>query len=166
MAYRNKTYVCFDGDNDMRYYRLMTAWVADDKVSFDFHDAHELTQARDTSTEATIKRSLRERLKNSKLFVVLIGESTKNLYKFVRWEIEVAMEMDIPIIGVNLDGSKVKTDKCPPILRDHLVVYVPFRQKILEHAIDTWPDEYRNLKREGHTGARNYFDDIYKKLGI
>ena len=26
MAYRNKTYVCFDGDKDMHYYRLMCAW--------------------------------------------------------------------------------------------------------------------------------------------
>ena len=26
MAYRNKTYVAFDGDKDIRYYRLMKAW--------------------------------------------------------------------------------------------------------------------------------------------
>ena len=26
MAYRNKTYICFDGDNDMLYYNLMKAW--------------------------------------------------------------------------------------------------------------------------------------------
>ena len=26
LAYRNKTYVCFDGDTDMSYYRLMQAW--------------------------------------------------------------------------------------------------------------------------------------------
>ena len=28
MGYRNKTYIAFDGDNDMHYYRLMTAWKA------------------------------------------------------------------------------------------------------------------------------------------
>lgn len=26
MTYRNKTYVAFDGDKDIRYYRLMQAW--------------------------------------------------------------------------------------------------------------------------------------------
>ena len=26
MAYRNKVYVCFDGDSDIHYYRLMLAW--------------------------------------------------------------------------------------------------------------------------------------------
>ena len=35
MAYRNKTYVCFDGDNDIRYYRLMQAWKQNDNTNFD-----------------------------------------------------------------------------------------------------------------------------------
>lgn len=131
MPYRNKTYLCFDGDNDIHYYRLMTAWVASDNVTFNFHDAHALKQARDTSTEQTIKRSLRDRLNNSKLFIVLIGDQTRNLYRFVRWEMEVAIELDLPIIGVNLNGARSRTDKCPPIIRDHLVVYVPFRQRIV-----------------------------------
>ncbi len=61
MAYRNKTYVCFDGDEDMHYYRLMTAWKANDNLPFNFHNAHHLNTARDTSEEESIKRQLRER---------------------------------------------------------------------------------------------------------
>lgn len=30
MAYRNKAYVCFDGDADIHYYRLMQAWHQND----------------------------------------------------------------------------------------------------------------------------------------
>ena len=48
MAYRNKTYVAFDGDNDMRYYQLMKAWNQNDSTSFNFHDAHDINSARDT----------------------------------------------------------------------------------------------------------------------
>ena len=98
MAYRNKTYVAFDGDNDMSYYRMMTAWSANENVSFNFYNAHDLNSARDTSSEQQIKRQLRERMKNSKLFILLVGEKTKNLYKFVRWEIEQALVMELPII--------------------------------------------------------------------
>ena len=43
MAYRNKTYVAFDGDNDMRYYQLMKAWKQKDSTSFNFHDAHDIS---------------------------------------------------------------------------------------------------------------------------
>ncbi|NBS70289.1 molecular chaperone Tir, partial [bacterium] len=43
MPYRNKTYVCFDGDNDIRYYRLMQAWRDNERFDFNFYNAHDLT---------------------------------------------------------------------------------------------------------------------------
>src|SRR5690606_6853185 len=49
MAYRNKTYIAFDGDSDIRYYRLMKAWSANEHFDFEFHDAHDLNTARDSS---------------------------------------------------------------------------------------------------------------------
>ena len=58
MAYRNKTYVCFDGDTDMSYYRLMQAWHQNDRSPFSFYNAHDLNTARDTSQEESIKRQL------------------------------------------------------------------------------------------------------------
>ena len=81
MAYRNKVFISFDGDTDMYYYyyyRLMRAWKQSDHTNFNFYDAHDLTQARDTSTEDSIKRSLSERLANAKVVVSLIGENTRN----------------------------------------------------------------------------------------
>ena len=110
MTYRNKTYIAFDGDNDMHYYRLMTAWKANDGFSLNFHNAHELNTARDSSQEESIKRQLRERFANSKLLVVLIGANTKYLTKFVKWEMEVALRLGLPIIGVNLNGSRQMDD--------------------------------------------------------
>jgi len=85
MAYRNKTYVCFDGHEDMHYYRLMQAWTQNDGIKFNFFNAHDLNSARDTSLPESIKSQLRERLNNSKVLVVLVGEKTKNLHRFVRW---------------------------------------------------------------------------------
>ena len=42
MGYRNKTYVIFDGDNDMWAYRFMRGWNAQDHMDFDFYDAHDI----------------------------------------------------------------------------------------------------------------------------
>ena len=39
MPYRNKTFVSFDGDSDMSYYRLMQAWRQNDGIAFNFYDA-------------------------------------------------------------------------------------------------------------------------------
>ncbi|MCU1423299.1 MAG: hypothetical protein JWN36_2950, partial [Microbacteriaceae bacterium] len=71
MSYRNKTYVAFASE-DISSYRLMEAWRENDNIDFDFFDAHDLYVARDTSTDETIKRNLRERMKNAKQ-VVLLG---------------------------------------------------------------------------------------------
>lgn len=106
MPYRNKTYVCFDGDNDYHYYSLMKAWKQNDGLPFNFFDAHDLNAARDTSLTESIRRQLRERLNNSKILVVLIGENTRYLYRFVRWEMEQALDLGLPIIGVNLNGLR------------------------------------------------------------
>ena len=32
MAYKNKTYVCFDADNDIKYYNLMKAWKENETI--------------------------------------------------------------------------------------------------------------------------------------
>src|SRR5262245_40237236 len=108
MSYRNKTFVSFDGDSDMRYYRLMTAWKQNDGMEFNFFNAHDINTARDSSSEQSIKAQLSERLRNSKIFVLLIGERTRYLQKFVKWEIEQAISRKMPIIVVNLNGNRSK----------------------------------------------------------
>jgi MTH538 TIR-like domain (DUF1863) len=160
-------YACFDGDNDIHYYRLMQAWHKNERFDFTFSNAHDISQARDTSSEETIKRSLRTRLNASDIFVVLIGKSTQNLYKFVRWEIEVALSLKIPIIAVNLDGKKsINSDLCPPILRTELVVHVPFKPAIINYAIKNWPSSYRKHIQNGDSGPHSYIDSVYTQLGL
>lgn len=167
MAYRNKTYVAFDGDNDMWAYRFMKGWKQNDNSTFNFFDAHGLSQARDTSTEQSIKRSLRERLSNSKVFVILVGEHTKGLYKFVRWEIEQAINLNMPIIVVNLNGTRGHDDiYCPPILDKHLAVHISFNARIMQHALENWSTEYYELLRNGASGPRLYNKSIYDRYGL
>lgn len=166
MAYRNKTYVCFDGDEDIRYYRLMTAWKANDNSTFNFHNAHDLNTARDSSQEESIKRQLRERFANSKTFIILVGEKTKNLRKFVKWEMDVALRLGLPIIAVNLDGSRVQTERCPPTIRDVLSVHVPFNSKIIQHAMDEWPADHAARAKLGETNWCYYNDGVYRQLGL
>ena len=162
-TYTNKTYVAFDADSDIRYYRLMQAWKKSNNTSFNFYDAHDLNNLMSNSSEETIKGKLAERLRNTKIFVLLVGDSTKNLYKFVRWEIEQAINRKIPIIVVNLNGKKSMDSRlCPAILKDELAVHVSFNQKIIEHAIDSWGASDTNYRSSGKSGAFYYKDTVYR----
>ena len=161
MTYRNRTYIAFDGDEDMCYYRLMTAWKANDGFSLNFNDAHDLNTARDSSQEESIKRKLRERFANSKLFIVLIGAKTRFLTKFVKWEMEAALKLNLPIVGINLNGSRRSDDRCPPTIRNELAVYVPFQHNIIEYAMDDWPLRHNENRSRGNSGPYYYKDDVY-----
>lgn len=167
MPYRNKTYVAFDADSDIRYYRLMTAWKQSDHTDFNFYNAHDLTNIWQHSSEDTIKRSLRERLINTKIFVLLVGEKTKYLYRFVKWEIEQAQKMDLPIIVVNLNGKRgIDNDNCPLILKNYLALHVSFNAKIIQKSLEDWEPLYRNYKKENKTSAFHYNENVYKSLGL
>ena len=167
MAYRNKTYVCFDGDTDMRYYRLMCAWKQNDGIDFNFFNAHDLNTARDDSQEASIKRQLRERLNNTAVLVVLIGERTRYLFRFVRWEMEQAVQMGLPIIGVNLNGHRQQDgEHCPPVIRDELAIHVSFNSAILQYALENWPSDHLAKRKQGMTGPFYYAPRVYQQLGL
>lgn len=167
MPYRNKTYVAFDADSDIRYYRLMTAWKQSDKSDFNFNNAHDLINIWQHSSEETIKRNLRERMNNSKIFILLVGEKTKYLYKYVKWEIEQAIKLDLPIIVVNLNGKRsMDNDKCPAVLRDKLALHVSFNSKIIQLALEKWSDLYYIYSKEGKTGSFYYNDNVYSNLGL
>lgn len=170
MAYRNKTYLCFDGENDIHYFYLMKAWKHNQNEffkDFNFYDAHEINYARDSSKEESIKHQLLERLKNSNLFIVLVGEHTKFLIKFVRWEIEQAIEQEIPIIIINLNGKReLDEDRCPFILKNQLALHISFNQKIIEKAINEWIGINNKLKEEKKTGPFYYDEIVYSQLGI
>lgn len=151
MAYRNKTYIAFDGDNDMNYYTLMKAWKANDNIDFDFHNAHDINTARDSSQEESIKSQLRIRMQNTKMFILLVGDKTKYLTKFVKWEVESAIRRGIPIAVVYLKNySKFDDRQCPTWLDNVLSIHIPFKKPIIQYVIDNWPEKCKEKNDNLH----------------
>lgn len=165
MGYRNKTYVIFDGDNDMWAYAYMKGWKNNKNTDFSFYDAHDLNTITNRSNEENTKRKLRERLSNTKQAVVLIGESTRNLFRFVRWEMEVCQAQDLPIVAVNLNKiRRYDAGRCPPILRDADAIHVSFNARIIKHALDDFCENYGNYKGKGRNW--HYKETVYESLGL
>lgn len=166
MAYRNKTYVIFDGDKDIWAWGFMKGWRSNSNIEFDFIDAHDLFRIREGSQESTVKRRLRERMANAKLVIVLVGEGTRHLYKYVRWELELALELELPIIVANLNETRGHDDaRCPPLLDTAYAVHVPFKLAILQHAIDQFPSFF-DARARGATGPLAYPASLYTTLGL
>ena len=167
MAYQNKTFVSFDGDSDIHYYRLMTAWKQNDSLPFNFYNAHDLNSARDSSSEESIKAQLAERLRNSAVFVLLVGDKTRYLRKFVLWEIEQAIKRQLPTIVVNLNGKRsMDNERCPSLLTGKLAVHVSFNAAIVQHALENWPATDESCRAQTMSGPYYYNDSVYERFGL
>jgi hypothetical protein len=159
MSYKDPTYVIFDGDNDRWAYAYMKGWKQNENVDFAFNDAHDLDNMTSLAQgEYYVKGKLKERMNRSSAAIVLVGDNTKNLYKFVRWEMELALNLGLPIIVVNLNNKIRKDpDLCPAIIRDACAVHVPFKLTAIKWALDAWPSEYRELSYEAKSQGARYF---------
>lgn len=97
---------------------------------------------------------------------MLVGEQTKNLRKWVPWEIEISQKLGLPIIVANLnDRRQMDSERCPAPLRNWLAAHVAFKAKIVQHALDYFPSECRTIQASA-SGPRYYNDDVYRSLGL
>lgn len=169
LAYRNKTYVAFASE-DIGRYRLMEAWRDNEKIDFNFYDAHDLYISRDTSKPETIKKNLRSRLGNAKQVVLLGSKDAKRKgddgVSFLAHEIEVIKELELPIVVANLDGDR-KVDRAfiPNLLLDanYYTLSTSFQPKIIMYALDNYPAYFAgNMSK----GPHQYPASKYEELGL
>lgn len=181
MAYRNGTYIAFhaEGTNvpvysDIKYFNLLKAWTAKTDNDFSMIDSHERTAAvRDSSKRETLEIRLRERLRNSKHLLLIIGETTNLDTDWVPFEIEYAVDVcEIPVIATYtdyeyiLDPSKL-SHHWPEALRRRIkndearVIHIPFRKEPIKAAISQFS---HNNKPKGSLSY--YVRDAYKTWGI
>jgi hypothetical protein len=169
VSYRNKTYVAFASE-DIRSYRLMEAWKANEHIDFNFFDAHDLYVSRDDSKPETIKRNLRERLKNAKQIVLLGSKDAKKKgddgVSFLAHEVEVILEFALPVVVANLDGDR-RIDKSfiptPFLTANYYTVSVSFQPKIIQFALDNYAESFAGSDRRG---PHQYPENTYSGLGL
>ena len=180
MAYRNGTYVAFHaegtnrpGQSDIDYYNLMKAWTAKTDDDFTMINSHDKANAvRDTSLHTTLRRSLLERLRNSKNMVLVIGETTYLDTDWVPFEIAQAVDTyEIPIIiGYTFCDRPIRipTEFSPfwPYALDvrinngtAKVIHVPFKKEVLKDAVSQF--SHNNPPKYAF-----YSDNAYKIFGI
>lgn len=169
MSYRNKSYVAFASE-DITQYRMMETWRDNHHIDFNFYDAHDLYISRDTSKPETIKRNLRERMKNAKQVVLLGSAHCKRKgsdgISFLAYEVDVLMEFALPVVVVNLDGDReVDRNFIPSPLLDaaYYTVSVSFQPKIIVCALDDYAVRFAN---SGNSGPHHYNSSVYEKLGL
>lgn len=140
--YRTRTYIAGDWDGDKDAIEQLHKWNDCEYWSLSFSDAHNLMQARDSSLNCNIKRSLAIRLNASKTFVLIVGNNTKTVRSgscqycysknswtgactrgyiidnrsYIEFECEKAVKDGLNIV-VLYNSTIVDRNKCPAAIR-------------------------------------------------
>jgi hypothetical protein len=143
MAYRTKTYLAAEWDGDKDAIDQLHKWNNSNFWSLSFTDAHDLTQARDSSLNCSIKSSLATRLDSSKTFVLIVGSNTKtarngscqycasynrwtqscargmqvDYRSYIEYECEKAIRDGLKIV-VLYNAASVDKTKCPEVIKN------------------------------------------------
>lgn len=152
MAYKTKTYVAFDSGNDMDYYKTLKMWSNNVNIDFILNNAHDLKSARDSSLPESIKRSLRERIQASKVMILIVGKETHHHIKFVKYEIEYAKSLNIPIILTVIDGGVLPKSW----FTDYPTIQVPFKLEDINLAMNNWPNSFQKHRKNKDVGIWSY----------
>lgn len=142
MNYRTKTYISAEWDGDHDAVEQLHKWNDNDWLSLSFTDAHDLTQARDSSLNCSIKKSLAIRFDVSKTFVLIVGDKTKTVRSgsceycssknswtgscarnytidnrsYIEYECEKAINDGLRIV-VLYNATTVVRGKCPDVIK-------------------------------------------------
>lgn len=181
MAYRNGTYIAFHAGgttdptaSDIRYYRLLKAWHEHDGIDFEFINSHDkAASVRDSSKKETLRRSLIQRLNNSKNMVLIVGPTTRLDTDWVPFEIAHAIDVcEIPIIAAytGLDWllyPSALREWWPPALAYRIdsgkarVIHIPFKREAIDDAI-----RYIDYSNQPPNGLWYYSREAHKSFGI
>lgn len=155
MAYRNGTYVAFDGNDttnpaegDMKYYGLLQAWNKSKSNILNFSDSHKKTyQVRDSSTIQTLQNRLLERMRSSKNMLIIISPDTSWDRGMLNFEIEKAVDYyEIPLIIAYVGYQSILAPQelrslWPKALTIRIdngtakCIHIPFKEKAIMSAI-------------------------------
>lgn len=156
MAYRNGTYIAFDGQgttdptqSDQKYLELLRGWYKNKKFDFHYNDSHLKTSAvRDSSQRKTLENRLMERMRNSKNMLLILSEKTNYNRGMLNFEIEKAVDLyELPVIIAYTDCSHVikyndYSSRWPKALVERIndgtvnAIHIPFKEKALFEAIN------------------------------
>lgn len=180
-TYRNGIYIAFNGmgttdptKSDMKYYGLLQLWNESNKFDFTFSDSHKKTYSvKDSSEISTLKNRLLERLKNSKVLLLIVTKFASVNRGLLNWEIEKAVETyGLPIIVCYPGYKKIKKPfshkkKWPLKLKEYIendkvkTIHIPFKKDLVLEALNDF-----SIHNPPNYTSGVYSDNIYSKYGI
>lgn len=117
--YRTKTFISGDWTGDANLIKKLKEWNDNQNLGLSFVDVHEITQSFDSSYPCSIKDSLRQRIRITKTFVLIVGTETASLTKGAcRYCPRYSTWSGTCLNGGNVDNRSFIQYECEMALKD------------------------------------------------
>lgn len=167
MSYQEKIFVAYDGPNDQNTYNELTKMIQSDNSSFLFYSAAELHKRLDKDSDEVLKEKIYNLMSGSKVCLVLVGKTTKTFRRFIKWQIERALNTNMPIIMVNPNNIRtVDFDRCPTLMKKNLALHVSMQAEIIEFALLNFPASHAKHREAEFNSPLRYAQSVYEGLNL
>lgn len=166
MPYKSKVFVAFDGEADLQFYNKMKEFKDSNNESFDLINCYDFKSKFDKVSDEILKVEIHKRMSEAQVIVVFVSKTTKSMRRFIKWQVDYAVNNNFPIIAMNLNQIKsVDFDLIPTVLkRSTLSVHIPFNEKIFELALENWPKTHKSLFMKEKKGTFRYPLSVYESI--
>lgn len=162
-----KIYVAFDGDNDIEYYNRLKEFKNQNGETYEFFDGYEFYPLLDKVNDDDLKQQVLQKVSQADIVIVLMGPTTKSMRRYIRWQVEGAINLGKPIIVVNENNIRaVDFDKCPALIKKALTLHISFNEVILECALENWPSMHQGYVAKEKKGMFKFPTEVYTHLGL
>jgi hypothetical protein len=156
-------FVIFDAP-DQGAYAIMRAWYDAGDLTYPLTDARDLDLGRNNVPAAAME-TLAERIKDARAVVLLVGDGVADPPREIQWQLDLVKEHDVPMVCINLNNRRKHDHKRLPrtVLR-LCALHVSPHAKIVQLALDKWPEEYRTMGPDELKTQRAYGDAVYRRF--
>lgn len=161
MAKIVKTYVSFNEKKDNESFETLKKFKDIENLSYVSINEKDI----EGKNEEEAKKIIKDKMNGSKLFVLLIGENCRNIER-IKYEIEVAKELNVKFICINLNGVSKCDSRSPESLFKVFRIYIPLIDKAYKHAVEMFLNEedYKKLSERYKDSAINLNKEFYNSL--
>lgn len=139
MSYKGKIYVICHETFDVAAYDKLKDMKQTDDSQFDFVDSLTLSVQLDVLNDEELKSLLYKNMDEADIVLILLSKKVKSMRKFVKWQVEYAINQGMPIICMNNSPLRsIDYSITPTKLKKKRSLYISYDSKVLELACINW----------------------------
>jgi len=130
------------------HYMLLKTWLKCEHTDYSISGTCHAPEAVLQNVQQPLLDWLYGQMSEAKLCIILVGKGKSS--PILEDEKVVAQYLNIPCMVVDTDiWNQGKEDSQYYGLSDQLALHIPFRHKVVTHALKYWPTEYLQYKQQG-----------------